>query len=71
MNETRRLEVLVGAAHQPGPDNPAGAAPHSIARIARIVADHPKLEPIAFGLLPKLGAAATARELEWLAENVR
>lgn len=52
---------------------PSGAeapAPSPIAAIARIIADDPRLKPIAFGLLPKIGAAETARELATLAETL-
>lgn len=45
-------------------------APSPIAAIARLIADDPRLKPIAFGLLPKIGAAETARELANLAETL-
>lgn len=55
------------------PRKEGGPAP--LARIARIIADKPKLKPIAIGLVrqaEKLGGAEkAAREIEWLAEQVR
>lgn len=48
--------------------------PGPIARMARIIADKPKLKPIAMGLLRahgKLGAEEAAREIAWLAEHVQ
>lgn len=52
------------------PSSAEAPAPSPIAAIARIIADDPRLKPIAFGLLPKIGAAETARELENLAETL-
>lgn len=52
----------------------AGPGPSPIARVARIIADRPKLKPIALGLLRDFGPAGTAeaaREIEWLAAHVR
>lgn len=53
-----------------GAEAPAPSPLPPVARIARLVADDPRLKPIAFGLLPKIGAAETARELENLAETL-
>lgn len=44
-----------------------------LARVARIIADKPKLKPIAMGLIRaagQLGAEEAAREIEWLAAQV-
>jgi len=46
-------------------------APSPIAAIARLIADDPRLKPIAFGLLPKIGAAETAREISELKRTLR
>lgn len=50
---------------------PKQPGPGPLARVARIIADNPKLKPIAMGLIRRLGAEDGAREIEWLAENVR
>lgn len=43
----------------------------AVLRIARVLADNPKLQPVAFGLVRNLGVVDAAREIEWLAENIR
>lgn len=71
-SQRRRFPPLaqrLSGAEAPAP-SPSYRAHGPIARIARLVADDPRLKPIAFGLLPKIGAAETARELENLAETI-
>lgn len=53
-------------------ETPPKIAP--LVRVARIIADKPKLKPIAMGLIRaagQLGAEEAAREIEWLAAQVR
>lgn len=53
----------------PPPPKPSPNA--AVLRIARVIADHPKLKAVAFGLVRGLGAVEAAPEIEWLAEQVR
>lgn len=52
---------------RPAPRRPNAA----VLRIARVLEEKPKLEPVAYGLIRGLGVAAAADEIEWLAENIR
>lgn len=43
----------------------------ALLRIAAVVKENPKLEPVAYGLVRGLGVVEAAPEIEWLAENVQ
>lgn len=76
MNSLRGRSAVDRLAHNQEAQGatPCPATLPPISRIARIVADNPKLKPIALGLLRahgQLGGEEAAREIAWLAEHVR
>lgn len=54
-----------------GPVKPRPSPNAAVLRIARVLADRPKLQPVAFGLVRSLGVVDAAPEIEWLAENIQ